>query len=962
MTMDDRANRAGKSPFGELLTRLRTQHGLTQEGLALATEGDRISSRSITNYERNVTDVRNWILPHRPGLQTLSTALQLDPAERRLLVEAWNETKALKDARSQSDTAHNFVSDGRAQIVDRIMSAWEQAIQGKPQFVMLGGDSGIGKTTLSRHVSDRIAANTKRVLVSWGVSQSWATPIDPYMAFRYATDRLLVQPPTSFALPGLYPNRPALPASILDKVIESVPLLGGVLISESTVRTLGDASEQHSRRTVDAMLEARSGTDSFGRWLEYSNLLLTLSQVSPILIVLDDLHWVSDNAISLLQHVVHHLSNRTDVPLMIVSTFRSDELLPGDDGKPHPLAGFLNNATNYKNVTRIHMQETLTPQNGKSFVAGILKNLPMENQNAEDTLMEWLYDQTSGQPMLTLEMIRHLRETGALVHVPRSSSWRFDVDRVSESVSTPISTLFDQRLTNIDRRYRYMLEVASAMGETILPEVMADVMNLDEDEMLDDIDGVLVDRHELMQPGPIVKAANRSHPTFRFPHALLREYIYSQIRPARKRKIHLDIATSLTHKFADTNSLAMGQVTHHHILAEDWHSAQMSAYRVAQLQAGRLDWELATVWFDQAEQMSALAEDARQMWRAKAARLAVMRGLNQSDEAIKVGQSIIQTAKMHGWKHTLGLAYHHLGEIYYDLGELDRSVEHIEMAMDIHMAEQTFDLAAAGQAMLSHTTYRQGRYDVAREHARRALAYAQETHNSWVRSEAMLAAANCDLDLGFYHDAIESYRGAIELAAMSGKLSNQFLPALNIGLCYVQLGDYERAKVQINATIDQLKSVRVPGTVAWARLYLGYAYEGQGDLDAALENYTSSVATRRQRNPSPVVFDSIAGQLSIATKRGNAEVARKHLSEIVDHIDSHGLDGLEDAALLLLSVARAHQFLENDEEYWERLEQAQALVIGRASMIQDGAASNSYLTAVPTNAEIQQRMSVRAKG
>ena len=98
------------------------------------------------------------------------------------------------------------------------------------------------------------------------------------------------------------------------------------------------------------------------------------------------------------------------------------------------------------------------------------------------------------------------------------------------------------------------------------------------------------------------------------------------------------------------------------------------------------------------------------------------------------------------------------------------------------------------------------------------MAYTQETHNSWVRSEAMLAAANCEVDLGFYREAINNYRSSIELATMSGKLSNQFLPGLNIGLAYTRLGEYEQAITQISETLERMKSVHVPRTFAWGQL------------------------------------------------------------------------------------------------------------------------------------------------
>ena len=951
---------AGKSPFGQLLTSLRTQRGMTQERLAAATDGDRMSPRSITNYERAAANMRRWVLPHRPALRSLADAMKLDPSERRALTDAWSETKALKESSTPIESSPSYVPQGRESIVEQIMAAWEVVKSGQPRIVLLGGDSGIGKSTLARHICDLIAASTPQVMVTWGEAHSWTAPVEPYFSMRHATDRMLVPPPPSFTLPGLYPSRPALPDELLQRVVHAIPQLGGVLISETTIRELADGHEAIRSSALGSIMELRAASESFGRWDEYVNLITCMTQAWPIVMVLEDIHWASDLTISLLQHLAHHLSKRRDVPLLIVGTYRSNELWQREDDSPHPLARFLETTANLDSVRRIPMGETLSPVQGTSFIRGLVSTLPMVNQADEEALVEWLYPRTSGQPMLTVELIRHLRQGGGLVRIHRASAWRFEPDAVPAGVSPAISTLFAQRIAPIDYRGKVMLAVAAAMGDTIIPEIMADVMQMDEEALLDQIDTVLVQRHELLLPGEAISLGQRSYSRYRFPHALLREHIHQEIQPIRRRRIHLDIAEAMARAFTDTDSVAMGEITQHYVMAEEWHRAEMAAYRMAQLKASRLDWELATVWFDHAEQLAKRAQDPQQLWRTRAARMVVMRGLYQTAEAISLGQRIIYQAQMHDWTQTLALAHHHLAEIYYDLGELDKTVEHINIANEIHEREHTLDLASAGQAMLSHATYRQGKYDIARHHAQRALAFSREIENGWVRSEALLAAANCDVDIGFYHEALDNYRAAIELAAMNGKLSNQFLPALNIGLCLTMMGDYDAAIEELTQTIERMRPHRVPRMIAWGQLYLGFALEESGDLEAALAAFHESTAARRQHDNPPVLSDSIAGLISVYTRLEDKAAVAPLLDELVERVDGMGLYGVEDSALVLLSMARGFRLLGNEAEYWRRLEHAHTLVMGRAADINDPVARTSYLTNVPTTAEIQRRFGERS--
>jgi hypothetical protein len=542
--------------------------------------------------------------------------MALDPVDVRALADAWTETRALKEIRTLNENARRFVTEGRETILTTILEAWDRARQGLPQLVLLGGDSGIGKSTIAWHISDTIAASSKEVMITWGEAHSWAPPVEPYLAIRHATDRMLVSPPTSYTLPGLYSNRPPINQSIVERVFEAIPHLGGALISESTLRQLAVSTKAITPRSIESLLASHAATESFGRWDEYTGLLTDITQHWPIVMVLEDMHWASDLSCSLLHHLAHHLGNRTDVPLLILCTYRSHGLLPRQDESPHPFGQFLHQMSHLANVTSIHMHETLLPDHGISFIRSYLSTMPMISRENHEELVDWLFQRTSGQPMMTVETVRHLRESGALVLQPDAGGWQFLPDMVPTEISPAITMLIAERMAPIDRRSRFVLEVASALGETLVPEVIARVTDMDEEALLDLIDTVLVERHEMLAPGSVITLSHRTHQTYYFPHALLREYIYNEMRPARRRRIHMEIAEAISRTFARTDTTAMGEITHHYVKAEDWHSAQMSAYRLAQLMTGRLDWELASVWFNHAEQLALCAEDPQQLWRA----------------------------------------------------------------------------------------------------------------------------------------------------------------------------------------------------------------------------------------------------------------------------------------------------------------------------------------------------------
>src|SRR5690606_31579963 len=113
----------GRSPFGELLVRFRTERGLTQELLAANSKGARISARSITSYEAKAESPQKWVLPHRPALRVLSEALELDMVDQHRLAVAWNTSRKLRDAPPSVETQAGFVTAGREDVVRIIMDA-----------------------------------------------------------------------------------------------------------------------------------------------------------------------------------------------------------------------------------------------------------------------------------------------------------------------------------------------------------------------------------------------------------------------------------------------------------------------------------------------------------------------------------------------------------------------------------------------------------------------------------------------------------------------------------------------------------------------------------------------------------------------------------------------------------------------------------------------------------------------
>ncbi|MBA3329283.1 MAG: AAA family ATPase, partial [Actinobacteria bacterium] len=153
------------------------------------------------------------------------------------------------------------------------------AVAGQGRLVLLGGEAGIGKTTLARDLSREAVALGCRVLIGHCYDLTNPPPYGPWLDLFEGSQSLpaLPAPPAAFA--------------------------GGALAAV---------------------------TDQAALFAEVRRFLAELTANDPALILLEDLHWADQASVDLLRHVGPHLRHW---PLLLLATYRADELSRG-----HPLS------------------------------------------------------------------------------------------------------------------------------------------------------------------------------------------------------------------------------------------------------------------------------------------------------------------------------------------------------------------------------------------------------------------------------------------------------------------------------------------------------------------------------------------------------------------------------------------------------------------------------------------------
>jgi DNA-binding CsgD family transcriptional regulator/transcriptional regulator with XRE-family HTH domain len=333
--------------FGDLLRQARRAADLTQEALA---ERAGISVRGISDLERGV--IRT---PRKDTLELIAGALDLPAEERR----QWERRRrsAATAARSPMDGTGAVQVRGIAPLAQAIVGRESErqalrellsgALAGRGRFVLVGGEAGIGKTTLVQAVMAEATERAALVLTGHCYDLTVTPPYGPWVEIVRATARIS----------GL----PEPPAALLDS---------------------------------DALQQMPSQAALFEEMLDF---MTAVAARYPLVLILEDLHWADPASLELLRLLGREIAEQR---LLIVVTYRDDEVT-----RRHPLYQTIPLLVREASAERVTLRR-LDDLAMHELVASRYR-LPKQDQGR---LVGYLQDRARGNPFFMGELMRALEE------------------------------------------------------------------------------------------------------------------------------------------------------------------------------------------------------------------------------------------------------------------------------------------------------------------------------------------------------------------------------------------------------------------------------------------------------------------------------------------------------------------------------------------------------------------------
>jgi tetratricopeptide (TPR) repeat protein len=703
---------------------------------------------------------------------------------------------------------------GRTAEIEVLGRSLEHVAAGHGQAVAIVGEAGVGKSRLVWELARSHRTHGWLVLESGSVSYGRATPYLPvvellkaYLGIQGRDDQREIR------------ERVAGKLLTLDRALEPLvtPLLGLLDVPVDDAAWGALDPPQRRQRILEAV----------------KRLLLRESQVQPLLLLVEDLHWIDSESQAWLDGLIESLPTAR---ILLLVNYRPEY--------QHAWG----NKTYY---TQLRI-DPLPPETADELLTALLGQ-----DETVEPLRRVLIERTEGNPFFLEESVQTLVETKVLVgdrgayrmtKAPPQSEGRPEAWQIPATAQAILAARID-RLPPEDKR---LLQAAAVIGKDVPFTLLEAIAGVSEQDL----------RRGLAH----LQAAEFLHETSLFPdleytfkHALTHEVAYGSVLQDRRRALHARIVEAVEAHYADRLAEQVERLAHHAFRGEVWDKAVTYLRQAGAKALDRSAYREAVTGFEQAlAALHPLPDTRQKIERAIDLRLDLRQALFPLNELATVwghlqeAEGLARTLddpRRLGWVSAYMSGHHlHTGGHVTEVRTLAQRVDAI--------AERLGDvpLQIAAQYYLAAASYLAGDYRATEDACRKLMQslHDQRTREGFglatfpaVFSRAVLARALAER--GAFDEGDAHGHEAIRIAEGLDHPFSVVIGCLDLAYLKTVRGELSQAAGLLERAVAQCREWNITTQAPVAMASLGYVYawlgrieEGVSCLRQALTAYESA--------------------------------------------------------------------------------------------------------------------------
>ena len=383
--------------------------------------------------------------------------------------------------------------------LQKLREIWAAVQKGQGRAVLLSSEPGVGKSRLSEEVATKIADRRCLRLWYYCATHLQSTPLAPLIrqlalaaGFADGDDTALKLQKLS----GLIPSN-------ADGSMEIVPLLASLLAVpyESLYPPLQMSAQRQKHRLFQVLL----------------HLLEVLASRRPVLLVVEDLHWIDPSTDELIGVLIDRLKQ---LPVLLLLTARPEF------------------QSHWDNKTQL-VYMPLVPLERSDSIAMI--ELLCANKNIPQPTVHQIADKTDGLPLFIEDLTRDMLELAALQRADAAAS----KPGTRSSFAIP-ATLTDSLMARLDRLgpAKRVAQIGAVIGREFSYELLSKVTDIPEENLKEEL-------HRLAESDMLLHSRSTDVLTHVFKHALVRDAAYSSLLKKERATLHARIARVLMDEFPE---------------------------------------------------------------------------------------------------------------------------------------------------------------------------------------------------------------------------------------------------------------------------------------------------------------------------------------------------------------------------------------------------------------------------
>jgi predicted ATPase len=703
-----------------------------------------------------------------------------------------------------------------------------RALAGQGQVCFVTGEAGSGKTTLVTEFARRAQDQHEKLIVAVGQADAETGAGDPYLPFREVLGQLTGDVEAKLGQGAITQENANRLRRILalsgESLVECGADLIGVFVPGAALAlragmfVAGKAGwleklERLAGPPQGCVMPSGRDIEQSHIFEQYANVLAALAAKQPLLLLLDDLQWTDGASLGLLFHLGRRLGDRR---ILIVGTYRPEEVALGRAGERHPLEKVLAEFKRYFGHIAIDLDLTQEAE-GRRFVDALLDVEPNQLGTAFRTA---IYRHTEGHPLFTVELLQHMQERGNLV---RDEGGRWVEDRSLNwgLLPTRVEGVIEERIGRLDEELREVLTVASVAGEDFIAQVVARVQAMSERELVRRLTRELDRQHRLVQEQAIVRVGEQRLSLYRFRHNLFQSYLYSDLGPTERELLHEEVGNVLEALYGEQADEIAVQLAWHFERAWVREKAGYYLQRAGEQARQRYAYEEAVAYLRRALELLKTIPETPE------------RARRELDLQIALGVPLVH-AKGHAAPE-VEVAYARAQELCEQVGD----------------ASQRFQVLLG----LRRFYFSRGELQTASLLGEQLLDAAQSLQDPMYVSRAHMMHGENLYWLGEFAQAREHCEAGVTLHDPQQRGSHLFLYGNDTGvgcrligaLALWHLGYPDQALAMSQETLDQARALSHPFTLVFARYFHGVLHQLRWEVRAVQEQVQGVLCVSAER-------------------------------------------------------------------------------------------------------------------